>query len=162
MNTKKYYFNQLFIQYEVSAIDNFLKTLLKIKNLHFYKEHIKFRRNASNSKYINFEKLGKKQSVIVKYLSIYNDYIWIINGRYKFEHLGYIYTKIHNNPEYTNKPLKYSFMKIKRIHNLDYYNIVDRTDNIYDSTFILNPDATIYKLGATIKRINIDCIKTCF
>lgn len=161
INAKKYYFDQLFKQYKVSKIDDFFKILLKTKNPHFYEEHIKFRRNANN-KYIDFEDRNKRHSILIKYLALYNNYIWLISHRFQSESIGYVYTKIHDNPEYKDKPLKYSFMKTKRIHNFDYYDLVHRADNIYDSTFILKSDAKIYKLGATIDYFNIDCIKMFF
>lgn len=158
MSAKKYYFNQLFLTYSVNTLDDLFKKMLNINNPHFYKEHIEFRKNP-NLKYNNFEGLRRKQYVMVRYLALYNDYIWICTKREKYEHLGYVYSKIHDNLEYKNKPLKYSFLKLKRIHNLDYYNLVDKADNIYDSTFILKQDAHTHKLGATIERCNIDCIK---
>jgi len=74
MNAKKYFFDTLFLRYEVNTIDDFLRKLLKIKNIHFYHEHIKFRKNL-NSKDIIFESLNRKASSIVKYLALYNDYI---------------------------------------------------------------------------------------
>lgn len=160
INSKKYFFNTLFLRYKVNTIDDFLSKSLKIKikNLHFYHEHIKFRKNTNN-KDILFESLNRKASSIVKYLSLYNDYIWICTKRNKFENLGYVYSRIHDNPEYKNKPLKYSFMRTKHIHNLDYYDLVDKADNIYDSTFRLKPNACIYKLGATKEHLDFECIK---
>lgn len=161
MKAKKYYFDQLFKQYKVNTIDDFLKILLKTKNPHFYEEHIKFRRNT-NSKYINFEDMNKRHAILIKYLALYNNYIWLISHRFQSESIGYVYTNIHDNPKYTNKPLKYSFMKSKGIHNLEYYDLVNKANNIYDSTYKLKLDAPIYKLGVTQSFVDIHCIKMCF
>jgi hypothetical protein len=161
MNAKKFYFNQLFKQYKVATIDDLLKILLKTKNPHFYEEHIKFRRNT-NSKYINFEDMNKRHAILIKYFALYNNYIWLISNRFNCEGRGNVYTDIHDNPKYTNKPLKYSFMKAKGIHNLEYYDLINRADNIYDSTYKLKPDAPIYKLGATSSIVDIFCIKMNF
>lgn len=158
MNSKKYYFDTLYVKYEVNTIDDFLKKLLKIKNPHFYNEHVQFRKNPNN-KYIKFESLNRKASHIVRYLSLYNDYIWICTKRVQFETFGYGYSHFHDDLQYKNRPLKYSLLKRKRVHNLDYYDLVDKADNIYDSTFKLKNHSVIYKCDKTIDRINIDCIK---
>ena len=72
-----------------------------------------------------------------------------------FESFGYNYYDFH----YENEPVKYKLLKKKRIHNLKYYDLVEKADTLMDSTFKLKEDAMIYKVGVTKELKDILCIK---
>lgn len=158
INAKKYFFDTLFTKHEVNTINDLLSILIDVKNPHFYKEHIKFRRSLGDA-CINFGCLSKKTSYIVRYLALYNDYIWICIERWQSECVGYQYSKIHNDTRYKDKPLTYKFLKSKRVHNLEYYDLIHKADNIYESTYKLKENVWIGKTSATKDYINIVCIK---
>lgn len=87
MNVKKFYFDLLFMIYEVKTIENFLIKLLKNDNLQFDIQYIKFVRH-SYLKYINFRSLDKVDIILICYLSLYNDYILICSKNYKCKDLN--------------------------------------------------------------------------
>lgn len=70
--------------------------------------------------------------------------------------MGYNYQNAWDN---YNDPLTYSFLKRKRIHNLDYYDCIERAKTIWDSKFVPKADANIYKKGVTKENKDIHCIK---
>ncbi len=144
-------------------IDNDLYTLLQEKtrknNPHFYQCYMKFYKELGNS-LITFDSLNRRSRIIVYYLSLYHGYLFVRTDIHVYETFGYTYYDFYDdNPEYKTKPLKYSFLKRKRIHNLSYYDLVEKANNIYDSTFVLKPDISLYKKGATKTNISARCIK---
>ena len=96
--------------------------------------------------------------MIINYLSLYHGYLVVFIKKNSFERIGNNYD-IHEKDEYKNKPLEYRFLKLKNIHKLPHYNLVEKKSCIYDSTFILKPNVCTYKMGATIDSSCIDCVK---
>lgn len=67
------------------------------------------------------------------------------------------YSPIHL--KYKNTPLTYRFLKQKRIHNLEYYDLVCKGLTIYDNTYLLKKDFLLYKAGVTGETHKAICIK---
>jgi hypothetical protein len=160
---KEYYFEQIlfkqiFNENEINNIYTFLQKITHKKNPKFYECYIKLYREIGNS-LIKFESLNKKSKLIIKYLSLYNGYLTVHINKKSYETFGYNYYDIHSDERYKNKPLTFKFLKQKLVHNLDYYDLVEKKDNIYDSTFILKKDAQIYKRGITKDVFDVDCIR---
>ena len=122
-----------------------------------YREFLK--ELAKGNPLITFESLNNKSRLIVKYLALYHGYLTVCTNKEMFEPLGYTYSSIHNDVRYKNKPLTFRFLKTKKIHNLEYYDLVEKKDTIYDSTFKLKPGALIYKKGASTEIMDLTCIK---
>jgi hypothetical protein len=152
------YFKILFDTYKVNDIYTFLQKRIHKNNPKFYLCYRTFYKEKENS-LITFKNLNNKSKIIISYLSLYYGYLVVFRGKTMYEKLGYNYWNIHNDPIYKDKPLEYWFLKRKRIHNLKYYDLVNKGNTIYDSTFILKKDITNYKCGATTELMDIDCIK---
>lgn len=155
---KNYFFDILFKKYNSTNINELLQKLINKKNPHFYMEYIQFNRNI-NSELLVFTSLKRRSSVIVRYLALYHNFIWICVGRTQWEGLGYKYYNFHTEKENIDQIFKYSFLKQKRLHNLKYYDLVSDADNVYDRTYKLKKGAMIYKVGPTKDYLDIECIK---
>jgi hypothetical protein len=92
------------------------------------------------------------------YLSLYHGYYYICTKIEMYESFGYTYSDIHDNPKYEDKPLRYDFLRRKRIHNMKYYNMVG-LDSEGMKTYMLKQDACVYKKGATKERKDMLCVK---
>jgi len=158
MICKKYCLEIMFDKYKINDIYIFLQKITHKNNPKFYDCYRKFYKEIGNP-LISFRYLNNKARLIIKYLSLYHEYLIVYTNKEMSEMRGNNYSDIHDDVKYKNKPLEFRFLKQKKIHNLEYYDLVERKNNIYDSTFILKKDVYIYKRGATKEIFNIDCIK---
>jgi len=161
LKCKEYYFKNI-IPNNIINKDN-LHLLLKEKirrgTPKFFPYYTQFYKELGNSS-MTFSRSDRRDRIIINYLSLYYGYLVVYTNVSNGECRGYSYEKFYdNNPSYKNMPLTFRFLKSKRIHNLEYYDLVSEGKTIYDNTYILKKDVMLYKLGATWESTDIICIK---
>nr|QBK87262.1 MAG: hypothetical protein LCMAC201_01640 [Marseillevirus LCMAC201] len=151
------FFRMLFARYKCKDVNvcTLLQKLSHKNNIKHFQCYNKFNDNLGNNQII-FRDLRARHRQIVYYLSLYHGYLWLCTKTYQREKLGYNYSYFHDDEK---GPFKYRLLKRKRIHNLIYYDLVEKGNTLMDSTFVLKRDARIYKLGVTTESKDITCIK---
>ena len=153
---KTYFFNTLYNQYGVTNIDDLLTKLIVRGTARFFPCYIQFKRNPTHL----FENLCRRSRLILKYLCLYHDYLYVFCGKRVGESHGPRATAdTYSACHVETKPLFYRLLKQKRIHNLEYYDLVSKGPTFYDHTYILKQDFVLYKAGVTSEFHDAICIK---
>lgn len=157
---RDYFFHLLFYKHQAIDIYNLLQRLTRKTNINNFQCYQKFYQKVINltidCNQIDFQQLKAKHRLIVYYLSLFHGYYYYSDNIQQWEEMGYNYYHIWNDYD---KPFSYSFLKRKRIHNLDYYDCIEKGKTIWDSKFVPKSDAKIYKKGVTKELKDIHCIK---
>lgn len=143
---------------ECNKIHILLQKITKKNNPHFYECYTKFYRNLGNQE-INFQYLNRRSKLIIKFLCLYYGYIMIETNVHMFHNMGYTYWNFHDKAENRDKLFTYRFLRNKRIHELEYYDLVENHNNPMEIIYKLKKDVPIYKVGATNERYDVSCIK---
>ena len=167
-----YFFNKQFKHFKVDNIYLLLQKITRKNNIKHFPCYNKFCKNKDNQdiKLISFDELKAKHRLIIYYISLYNGYVWVCTKTKQWESFGYEYWDFYDdNTNWKDKneikTFKYSLLKKKRIHNLKYYNLVERAPTLRNSLFKfktyeeLTELGGIYKKGVTKESKDIECIK---
>lgn len=151
MTCRKYHYQRLFRQFKVSNIDDLLRALLKKKSICHFPCYRQFKGDL-----ISFSDLKAQHRLMIYYLSIYHGYLWVTLSQSAQEKSGNVYETFHLR---TDGPIPYSLLERKRLHNLAYYDLVEKGKTLHESTFTLKKNANIHRKGVTVFWKEIDCIK---
>ena len=160
-----HFYKFMFNKYKVFSLYEMLQKVTGKKNIKFFPTYNVFNKRL-NSDIINFENLKAKHRLILYHMSLYHGYLWICTKTDMWEVFGYKYARIHdricsckNKLVCTcNRYYPYYFLKRHRVHNLKYYDLVEKKNSLYESIFVRNNVST-YKKGVTKERKDISCIK---
>lgn len=151
-----YFYKKSFRQHGVSCLEDLLKKLLNKKSVKNFPCYQELTENQGES-HLFFERLNAKHRLVIYYTSLYHGYIYVASNTEMTDTPGFEYDNFHD--EHPGEVFPYSLLKRKRIHNLDYYEVVEKGPTPETSTFRLKPDAQIYKRGVTKEWKDIECIR---
>ena len=98
-----------------------------------------------------------KHRLLIYYLSIYHEYLWIKTKVWKVEKSGNDYYNFWE--DHICDEIPYSLLKRKRVHNLKYYDIEEYSNNIYDCTYSFKWNINLEGIGKTSIRMDMCLIK---
>lgn len=161
---KTYFFDTLFRLNGVVNLDELMRKKIKRGTPSLFPSYRKFHKDMKSDErgVISFVDLDRRNGLIIRYLSLYYGYIDVMTKKMVYDHSferKYTYWNFHQNPLYKDKVLPYRLLKQKCVHNLEYYDKVDDFPDLFDCTFRLKKDASIYKVGSTGELHDRECIK---
>ena len=126
-------------------------------NLEFFPCYRAFRAPTTLPRSLAFKRCNAKHRVLIYYLSVYHGYVAICTLCESSEKHGYKYGDYWDKRGGQN-PASYVELKKHRIHNLKYYDLVKRGNNFWNHQYVPKDDISLYKLGITVERKDIECI----
>lgn len=146
---KEHFFHLLYKKYNVDNIDALLRIKIVKGTPSFFPVYIDFHRALKQGlTQISFPLLHTKQRKMIRLLSLYHCYVYVFCSKSLCETVaghGDAYMKFLDKN--VDRPLTFRTLKAKRIHNLEYYTLVDDAPNVYDRTYLPIKE----KIGTYIK-----------
>lgn len=147
----------LYEQYKTQDFKSILLKLLQKKNLHFYDCYRAYNEAALNPKELVFRDRTTKHRLLIYYLSFYYGYLHICIKNVQCENFGYDYS--HVQDKFKTEPIPYHILKKHRVHNLEYYDLVELKPQFWNNLYKFKEDVYIGKKGCTTEKKDFLCIK---
>lgn len=148
-----HFFELLFKKYECYDIDDLIARILHKKSIRNFPAHRSF---TSFEPQKTFTNMNAHNRLVTYYLSWYHGYFYIITNVQSHECVGSSYDNVWRNYD---QPKTYAELKRKRVHNLDYYDCVEKKATLEESLFKPKPGLVLTKKGVTKENKDLWCCR---
>jgi hypothetical protein len=153
---REHFLHLLYQQYETQDFKLVLMKVLRKKNLELFDCYQMYKKELLPDE-LTFRDRNALHRLMIHYLSIYYGYLPICIKNVQREKFGYEYSYFHY--DHPNQVIPYHELKTYRLHNLEYYDLVETRPQFWNNLYRLKENVNIYKKGVTVDSKDLLCIK---